>query len=203
MIFLNILKNLQKDKTIQKLSNKKIKYLLMKHLEDKNRVAFLRSKLKYGKVVFQLSYQYYKGIYLINTEYKPTLINQSETSKPHSYESIYDSISLKKDLWSLIILLLFTYIALTYIYAELYNYIYADLLNDPIFLCFKSTINRINSNYFDKILFDVPLNDLIGNRDLCPNSDFLVFLLGCSESEFTKDADFFLNEFNSVLGFKN
>jgi len=97
MIFLNILKNLQKDKTIQKLSNKKIKYLLMKHLEDKNRVAFLRSKLKYGKVVFQLSYQYYKGIYLINTEYKPTLINQSETSKTHSYESIYDSISLKKD----------------------------------------------------------------------------------------------------------
>jgi hypothetical protein len=88
---------LQKDKTIQKLSNKKIKYLLMKHLEDKNRVAFLRSKLKYGKVVFQLSYQYYKGRYLINTEYKPTLINQSETSKSHSYESIYDSISLKKD----------------------------------------------------------------------------------------------------------
>ncbi len=203
MIFLNILKNLQKDKTIQKLSNKKIKYLLMKHLEDKNRVSFLRSKLKYGKVVFQLSYQYYKGKYLINTEYKPTLINQSETGKSHSYESIYDSISLKKDFWSFIIFLLFTYIALTYIYVELYNYIYADLLNDPIFLCFKSTINRINSNYFDKILFDVPLNDLIGNRDLCPNSDFLVFLLGCSESEFTKDADFFLNEFNSVLGFKN
>lgn len=203
MIFLNILKNLQKDKTIQKLSTKKVKYLLMKHSEDKKRVSFLRSKLKYGKVVFQLSYQYYKGKYLINTEYKPTLINQSETSKSHSYESIYDSISLKKDLWSFTIFLLFTYIALTYIYAELHNYIYADLLNDPIFLCFKSTISRINSNYFDKILFDVPLNDLIGNRDLCPNSDFLVFLLGCSESEFTKDVDFFLNEFNSVLGFKN
>lgn len=203
MIFLNILKNLQKDRTIKKLSNKKIKYLLMKHLEDKNRVAFLRSKLKYGKVVFQLSYQYYKGKYLINTEYKPKLINQSETGKSHSYESIYDSISLKKDFWSFIILLLFTYISLTYIYAELYNYVYLDLLNDPIFLCFDPTINQINSNYFDKILHDVPLNGLIGNRYLCPNSDFLVFLLGCSESKFTKDADFFLNEFNSVLGFKN
>lgn len=203
MIFLNILKNLQKDKTIQKLSNKKKKYILIKHLEDKKRISFLRSKLKYGKVVFQLSYQYYKGKYLINTDYKPTLINQSETKTLYSYENIYDSISLKKDLRSFTIFLLITYVALSYIYTEIYNYIYIDLGNDSRFLCFKSTINRINSDYFDKILSDVPLNDLIGNRDLCPNSDFLVFLLGCSESEFTKDIDFFLNEFNSILGFKN
>lgn len=203
MIFLNILKNLQKDKTIQKLSNKKKKYILIKHLEDKKRISFLRSKLKYGKVVFQLSYQYYKGKYLINTDYKPILINQSETKTLYSYENIYDSISLKKDLRSFTIFLLITYVALSYIYTEIYNYIYIDLGNDSRFLCFKSTINRINSDYFDKILSDVPLNDLIGNRDLCPNSDFLVFLLGCSESEFTKDIDFFLNEFNSILGFKN
>jgi hypothetical protein len=52
-------------------------------------------------------------------------------------------------------------------------------------------------------LLDDPLQNLIGNTDLCPNSDFLVFLSGCSKSQFTRDTDFFLNEFRAMLGFKN
>ena len=203
MIFLNILQKLQNSNLIQKLPKKKVNYLLQKHFQDKNRIHFLRSKLKYGKVLFQLEYQYYKGKYLINTVYKPVLINQApETNIKHSYDGILDSISAKKDFWSFLLYTILLYFTITYVYVETYNYIYVDLGNNPKFLCFKSTISRINSNYFDQILLNDPIYDLIGNRDLCPNSDFLVFLSGCSKSNLTKDGDFFLNVINSVLGLK-
>lgn len=98
MIFLNIVKKLQSDNLIQKLPKKKIKYLLRKHIEDKARISFLRSKLKYGKVLFQLEYQYYKGKYLINTTYKPVLINQAPDNNKYSIENIAEYISIKKDI---------------------------------------------------------------------------------------------------------
>jgi hypothetical protein len=53
MIFLNILQKLQNSNLIQKLPKKKVNYLLQKHFQDKNRIHFLRSKLKYGKVLLQ------------------------------------------------------------------------------------------------------------------------------------------------------
>ena len=203
MIFLNIVKKLQNSNLTQTLPKKKINYIIKKHIEDKNRINFLRSKLKYGKVLFHLEYQYYKGKYLINTVYKPVLINQApENHGKYSYESILSSISAKKDFWSLLLYTMLLYFIATYIYVETYNYIYVDLGNNPKFICFKSTISRINSNYFDQILLSDPLYDLIGNRDLCPNSDFLVFLAGCSKSDLTKDVDFFLNILNSILGLK-
>lgn len=198
------MKNLVSDGTVQKLSKKKLNSLLKNHLIDKKRVSFLRSKLKYGKVVFQLEYQYYKKRYLINTVYKPVLINQVPDNKDkYSVEYIADYVSIKKDIWGFLFLFISISFLITYIYVESYNYIYVDLGNDPRFLCFRSTISRVNSNYFEIILRDDPLQDLIGNQDLCPNSDFLIFLSGCSKSEFTKDVDFFLNEFRLVLGFKN
>lgn len=203
MIFLNIVKKLQSNNLIHKLPKKKINYLLKKHVDDKIRISFLRSKLKYGKVLFQLEYQYYKNKYLINTVYKPVLINQAPDNNKYSVENIADYISIKKDVWGFIFLGTLLSFFLTYFYVETYNYIYVDLGNDPKFLCFRSTISRVNSNYFNEILKDDTLQDLIGNQDLCPNSDFLVFLSGCSKAEFTKDADFFLNEFKLILGFKN
>lgn len=203
MIFLNILKTISTS-GVKKLPNKTITNLIRLHQIDKSRIAFLRSKLKYGKVLFQLEYQYYKGKYLINTVYKPVLINQApDVSNKYSVESIAEYVSIKKDIWGFLFISTLTFFIVTYIYVESYNYIYVDLGNDPKFLCFKSTISRINSNYFEPLLISDPLQDLIGNSDLCPNSDFLVFLSGCSKSEFTRDIDFFLNEFRSILGFKN
>lgn len=203
MIFLNILKKLISNNSLRKLPRKKIKTLIKMHQMDKNRIFFIRSKLKYGKVLFQLEYQYYKNKYLINTFYKPVLINQEpDTSEKYSVDTISDYISIKKDIWGFIFFSTIVFYLITYIYVESYNYIYVDLGNDPKFLCFKSTISRINSNYFESFLANDPLQDLIGNSDLCPNSDFLVFLSGCSKSEFTHDSDFFLNEFRSVLGIK-
>ena len=203
MIFLNILKTISAHDA-KKLPNKTITNLIRLHQIDKSRIAFLRSKLKYGKVLFQLEYQYYKGKYLINTVYKPVLINQApDVSNKYSVESIAEYVSIKKDIWGFLFISALTFFIVTYIYVESYNYIYVDLGNDPKFLCFKSTISRINSNYFEPLLISDPLQDLIGNSDLCPNSDFLVFLSGCSKSEFTRDTDFFLNEFRSILGFKN
>jgi len=204
MIFLNILKKIHNDNSFGFISNKKIKTLLKLHQKDKKRIQFLRSKLKYGKVVFQLDYQYYKNKYLINTVYKPVLINQVPDSfNKYSVKNILEQISIKKDIWGLIFISAISFFILTYIYVESYNYIYVDLGNNPRFLCFKATISRINSNYFETILLDDPLQNLIGNTNLCPNSDFLVFLSGCSKSQFTRDADFFLNEFRIMLGFKN
>jgi hypothetical protein len=98
MIFLNIVKKLQRDNLIQNLPKKKIKYLLRRHVDDKARISFLRSKLKYGKVLFQLEYQYYKNKYLINTIYKPVLINQAPDNNKYSVENIADYISIKKDI---------------------------------------------------------------------------------------------------------
>jgi hypothetical protein len=117
-------------------------------------------------------------------------------------DTISDYISIKKDIWGFIFFSTIVFYLVTYIYVESYNYIYVDLGNDPKFLCFKSTISRINSNYFESFLANDPLQDLIGNSDLGPNSDFLVFLSGCSKSDFTHDSDFFLNEFRSILGIK-
>ena len=69
------------------------------HNRDKARVAFIRSKLKYGKVFFQLEYQYYKKKYLINTFYKPILINQiSSENDKYSVDYIAEYISIKKDI---------------------------------------------------------------------------------------------------------
>ena len=204
MIFLNIIKTLTTNNTIYRLPKKKINYLLRKHIQDRQRIDFLRSKLKYGKVLFRLEYQYYKKKYLINTIYKPVLVNQVPDNRDkYSVEYIADYVSIKKDIWGFLFFLAMLSFSLTYIYVELYNYVYVDLGNDPKFLCFRSTISRVNSNYFEMILKDDILQDLIGNQDLCPNSDFLVFLSGCSKAEFTKDADFFLNEFRLILGVKN
>lgn len=204
MIFLNIFKKLIFNNSLKKLPQKKIKTLIKMYQVDKNRIFFIRSKLKYGKVLFQLEYQYYKSKYLINTFYKPVLINQEpDTSEKYSVDKIADYISIKKDIWGFLFFSIASSFILNYIYVEFYNYIYVDLGNNPKFLCFRSTISRINSNYFESFLSNDPLQDLIGNSDLCPNSDFLVFLSGCSKSEFTHDSDFFLNEFRSILGIKN
>lgn len=203
MIFLNILKKLSLSNSPKNISPKKIKTILKMHQIDKDRIKFLRSKLKYGKVLFQLEYQYYKNKYLINIYYKPVLINQlPSNSDKYSIENIVDYISIKKDIWGFIFISTLVLFISTYIYVEAYNYIYVDLANDSRFLCFRSTISRINSNYFEKLLSNDPMQDLIGNSDLCPNSDFLTFLSGCSKSELTRDSDFFLNEFRSILGFK-
>jgi len=204
MIFLNILTKINQEIPNKKLSFKKIKSILKMHERDKKRVTLLRSKLKYGKVLFQLEYQYYKGKYLINIFYKPVLINQApENSDKYSIDNIVEYISIKKDIWGFIFFISLTFLLATYIYVEAYNYIYVDLGNNPKFLCFKSTISRINTNYFELLLSNDPLQDLIGNKNLCPNSDFLVFISGCSKSELSRDSDFFLNEFRNVLGFKN
>jgi hypothetical protein len=85
-------------------------------------------------------------------------------------------------------------------YVEAYNYIYVDLGDDPKFLCFKPTISRVNSNYFEILLINQPILNLIGNQDLCPNSDLLIFIFGCSESKFSNDLNFFVNEFKSIFG---
>ena len=166
------------------------------HNRDKARVAFIRSKLKYGKVFFQLEYQYYKKKYLINTFYKPILINQiSSENDKYSVDYIAEYISIKKDIWGFFFFLIGIIMMCGYIYVESYNYIYVELGNDPKFLCFRSTISRINSNYFESLLVNDPLQELIGNKDFCPNSDFLVFISGCSKTKFTNCGDFFLNEF--------
>jgi len=99
MIFLNILKKLISSNSLKKLPRKKVKTLIKMHQMDKNRIFFIRSKLKYGKVLFQLEYQYYKNKYLINTFYKPVLINQEpDTSEKYSVDSIVNYISIKKDI---------------------------------------------------------------------------------------------------------
>jgi ribosomal protein S24E len=99
MIFLNIFKKLIFNNSLKKLPQKKIKTLIKMYQVDKNRIFFIRSKLKYGKVLFQLEYQYYKNKYLINTFYKPVLINQEpDTSEKYSVDKIADYISIKKDI---------------------------------------------------------------------------------------------------------
>ena len=195
------MKSLVENKLSKEVSRKKICKLINIHYLDKKRIAFVRSKLKYGKVFFQLEYQYYKGKYLINTVYKPILINQAPTeNKKHSVEYIADYISIKKDIWGFLFFFLTTSIFIAYMYVEAYNYIYVDLGDDPKFLCFKPTISRVNSNYFEILLINQPILNLIGNQDLCPNSDLLIFIFGCSESKFSNDLNFFVNEFKSIFG---
>lgn len=202
MIFFNILKKLS-DKNLVNFSNKKIKNLINLYKKDKERIKFIRSKLIYGKVVFQLEYKYFKGKYLLNTEFKPILVNQVNNSQnKYSVENILNYTSIKKDIWGFFFYLLLLFFSFTFIYISLYNYIYVDLGNDPKFLCFKSTIYRINSNYFDELLCNDPLQDFIGNTDLFPNSDLTVFISGCSKSRFTRDFNFFLNEISTALGFR-
>lgn len=204
MLFLNIMKSIVDNKLSKNISQKKINRLIYTHYVDKKRIAFIRSKLKYGKVFFQLEYQYYKGKYLINTVYKPILINQAQTkNEKHSVEYIADYVSIKKDIWGFLFFFIGTSLVCAYIYVEAYNYIYVDLGDDPRFLCFKPTISRINSNYFEILLKDEPILGLVGNHDLCPNSDFLLFIVGCSECKFSSGLDFFVNEFKSIFGYSN
>jgi hypothetical protein len=93
------MKSIVDSKLSKNISQKKINRLIYTHYVDKKRIAFIRSKLKYGKVFFQLEYQYYKGKYLINTVYKPILINQAQTkNEKHSVEYIADYVSIKKDI---------------------------------------------------------------------------------------------------------
>ena len=58
-------------------------------------------------------------------------------------------------------------------------------------------------NYFEILLKDEPILGLVGNHDLCPNSDFLLFIVGCSECKFSGGLDFFVNEFKSIFGYSN
>jgi hypothetical protein len=99
MIFLNILKKINNNNNFSFISNKKIKTLVELHQKDKKRIQFLRSKLKYGKVLFQLEYHYYKNKYLINTVYKLVFINQvTDSFNKYSTQNILEHISIKRDI---------------------------------------------------------------------------------------------------------